>query len=425
MNFKIKNSLLKNAGVYTITNVINATIPFFLLPILTRFMSPSEFGIVSMFALLVASVTPFIGLSLNGAIERQFFNREEIDIAQYIGNCIIILLISSSIVGILFASFSNEISKITSFPEKLLWIVVVYTFAQFIISIVLTIWQVQKKSIQYGILNISKTLINISLSIILVVFLELGYSGRIFGQFIALAIFAVFSILYLVRKQWLTFSFNKVYIMHALSFGIPLIPHALSGTIISMTDRFFITNMVDLSATGIYTVGYQIGSLINLLTSSFNVAYVPWLYERLKLGDEKTKIKIVKFTYSYFVLILIFSLFFGLVSPYFLGVLLGNSFSDSSSFVIWISLGYAFNGMYLMVVNYLFYAQRTKELAAVTFITAILNVILNYVFINESGAIGAAQATSITFLIKFILVWYISQRMYKMPWNLKKALKNI
>ena len=296
----------------------------------------------------------------------------------------------------------------------------IYSLAQFIINIVLTLWQVQKKSIKYSVFNIFLTGANLSISIILVVFLNIGWTGRVYGQLIATVLFAILSIVILVKNKWIKVKFNKKYLLNALIFGLPLIPHALSGSIISMTDRLFITNMVGLAATGVYSVGYQIGSIIKIFSMSFNKAYVPWLYEKLKLNSHNTNIKIVKFTYSYFAMIILGSILLGLISPYILNKFLGKEFNGSSIYVIWIALGYAFNGMYLMVVNYIFYAQKTKFLAMITFITALLNLALNYLFIKEYGAIGAAQATTITFLVKFLIVWMLSNKVLKMPWNLIK-----
>ncbi|NLK71578.1 MAG: flippase, partial [Clostridiales bacterium] len=85
----------------------------------------------------------------------------------------------------------------------------------------------------------------------------------------------------------------------------------------------------------------------------------------------------------------------------------------------WIALSYAFDGMYKMVVNYIFYAQKTYILAWITFLAAGINIILNYLLIKINGAIGAAQATTATFALQFLLTWFLSSRVYKMPWILK------
>lgn len=413
----MKSSLFKNSGIYTITNIINASIPFFLLPILTRYLTPEEYGIVSMFSLLIALVTPFIGLNVHGAIARRYYDSEPIDIPVYITNCFLILVSSTISIGVLFLVFSKPIGNLFSFPSNMLWLVVTVAFSQFVINIFLTILQVQKKALLYGTFNILKTVVNIALSIIFVITFKLGWEGRLYAWTIAFVLFSIISIFLLIKSKWIKIAFNKKFIFNALMFGIPLIPHAFSGSIISMTDRFFITNMVGLAATGIYTVGYQVGSIINILTSSFNKAYVPWLYERLARNEHTTKVKIVKFTYLYFFLITFLSIGMGFAAPYLMQIFIGKAFNESSFYVIWIAMGYGFNGMYLMVVNYIFYAEKTKFLAMVTFSTAIINIMLSYLFVHTFGAIGAAQATTITFFIKFIWVWSLSAKVQNMPWK--------
>lgn len=414
----LESKLFQSAGIYTITSVINKAIPFFLLPILTRYLSPADYGIVSMFGVLVSFVAPFTGLSVHGAIARMYYEKDTVDINEYITNSIYILISSSVLVSIVFFLFSNFIAELTSVPYKILWIVVVVSFSQFITRIVLTLWQVQIKPLRYGIYQITQTAMNVLLSIVLVVFVGLTWRGRIFAQLITLLCYVLLGFIILYKDSWLKFRLNKDYIKHALRFGVPLIPHALGGVIMTMSDRIFITNMVGVETTGVYTVGYQMGMIINLFAMSFNQAYVPWLYSKLKLNLQATKRKIVKLTYGYYVIIILLAIILSLLAPPFLSFFVGKEFGQSSVYVMWIALGYAFNGMYLMISSFIFYAQKTSYLAWVTLFTAIFNLILNYFLIRENGAIGAAQATTIIYLIKFILTWVLSSKVYKMPWNL-------
>lgn len=423
MKMKIKklfqSRLFSSAAIYTITSVINSAIPFFLLPILTRYLIPEDYGIVSMFGVLVSLVSPFIGLSIQGAIARMYYEKENVDIKIYITNCLYILLFSTALVSVIFFLFSGFIAKLTSLPAQILWIAIIIAFAQFITRIVLTLWQVQVKPLQYGAFQISQTFINASLSIWFIVGIGMAWEGRILAQLIALLSFSVIGTFILLKNKWLKFSYNPSYVKHALGFGVPLIPHSLGGIIMTMTDRIFITAMVGIGATGIYTVGYQIGMIINLLATSFNQAYVPWLYRQLKENSFLKKIRIVKMTYLYFIVILLIAVVLSFIAPWFLSFFVGKEFTGSSIFVVWIALGYAFNGMYFMVVNYMFYAQKTISLAWITFFTAVLNIVLNYFFISKFGAIGAAQATTIVYAIKFILTWILAAKIYDMPWNLK------
>ena len=159
-----KSKLLRSAGIYTTSNVINKAIPFFLLPVLTRYLTPEDYGIVSMFGVLLSLVTPFTGIYLHAAIERMYYEKDTINIREYITNCLMILIVSTSLVGIIFYFFSPIIARWTSLPIQLLWVVIAISFAQFVSQIVVKLWQVQVKPFQYGAYQISKTLINALLS---------------------------------------------------------------------------------------------------------------------------------------------------------------------------------------------------------------------------------------------------------------------
>jgi O-antigen/teichoic acid export membrane protein len=246
----------------------------------------------------------------------------------------------------------------------------------------------------------------------------MNWQGRIQAQVIAVGIFAPLALLILFHGNWFKSGFNLIYIKNALNFGIPLIPHTIGGLAITATDRILITNLVGIQDTGIYVVGSQIGMIISILATSFNRAYSPWLYEQLKKENILINLKIVKLTYVYYFCILLLAITLATTVPFFFKFLVGEKFVNSSQFIIWIALGGAFQGMYYMVTNYIFYAQKTHLLAWVTFLTAVINFIISYFLINWNGAIGAAQGTMIAFFISFLMTWFISAKLYKMPWSL-------
>jgi O-antigen/teichoic acid export membrane protein len=426
MNIKrlIHSSLFRSAGIYTITQMINSAIPFLLMPVLTRYLTPTDYGIVAMFGVLLSFVAPFTGLSINGAIARQYYERDETDMSRYISNCLLILLSSTIIVGITFYFLAEPISKVASFPMQWMWAVIIVSAAQFINRINLTLWQVQVRPVSYGIYQISQTVLNLGFSLWFVVGLGMDWQGRIQAQVIAFVSFAIFGLFLLYRNGWIKFKVDREYIKSALNFGVPLIPHSLGIVMMTMTDRIFITNMVGVNATGLYTVGYQIAMPISLLYTAFNRAYVPWLFEKLTYSGQRIKNKIVKLTYLYFVIILILSLGLAVIAPWLLSFFVGKDFASASSFVLWLAIGNAFTGMYLMVTNYIFYAKKTAILAWITFFTAITSIVLNYILISRNGAIGAAQAMTLTCFIRFMSTWVFSSRAYAMPWNILKMTRN-
>ena len=137
--------------------------------------------------------------------------------------------------------------------------------------------------------------------------------------------------------------------------------------------------------------------IISLLAHSFNLTWSPFLFEKLKVNNYPSKVKVVKFTYLYDGGIILLVLVLSFIAPYFLKFFVSQYFYSAYKYVLWIVLGYAFQGMYFMVVNYIFYVKKTYILACITFLSAGVNFVLNYFFIKANGAIGAAQVTTITF----------------------------
>jgi O-antigen/teichoic acid export membrane protein len=416
----LKSSLFKSAGIYGVTSIINAAVPFLIMPILTRLLNPTDYGIVAMFGVLMSFSAPFVGVSGNAAIGRQFFNKEEVDLKIYITNIYLILLASTFIVAVIVLFFAEQISDLAEFPKSWIWYVVLVSLCNFITATTLILWQVQSKPVSYGIFQVSNTFLNVALTILFVVLLKWTWQGRIMAQVISAVIFAIVGLYILYRNKWFKFEYNKKYIDNALRFGVPLIPHTLGAIIMTMSDRMFITNMVGISSTGLYAVGYALGNIIGFAENAFTMAFSPWLYEKLNRNDEAIKRRIVKFTYCYFVVILLMALFMTYVTPYFLVFFVGPKFLGAQDFVFWIAMSFAFSGMYKMVVHYIFYVEKTKILAMITFFCALINIALTFVLIKQFGAVGAAMANCFVSIIFFLLTWLLSNRVYKMPWLLQK-----
>ena len=75
-----------------------------------------------------------------------------------------------------------------------------------------------------------------------------------------------------------------------------------------------------------------------------------------------------------------------------------------------------------MVFPYLVYVGKTQFLGVMTVIAAGVNLLANYLLVNANGAVGAAQATLLSFVILHLGVWWYSSRIYPMPWLLSSRL---
>lgn len=412
-------SLVKNSAIYLLSNILNSAIPFLLLPVLTRYLTPSEYGQIAMFQSLVGGIAAFVGLNAVGAANRYYYEKYNTDenIGIFNGSCIQVLIFSSLFLLLICYFFSTYLENFLSIPKSWIYSALVVSFCTFLLNLRLGQWQVRRLAIKFGSLQIGNSLLNMLLSITFVVILNYGSQGRVYAYVIAIIIAALFAIGFLLKDKILKiFVWRLDYIKQILLFGVPLIPHVLGGFLLSSIDRFVINEKLGLSEAGFYMVAVQISMAFTIIFDAINKAFIPWLFEILISGNEKLKSKIVRYTYLYYIFLLLISILPFLIGSWLLLLIAGNEYKPAGEVIGWLCLGQIFGGMYLMVTNYIFYTKRTASLSLVTISSGILNVILLFVLVADFGIKGAAIAFAISKLVQFLLTWYLANKVIKMPW---------
>lgn len=411
-----KKLLAKNAIIYTASDLINKAIPFLLLPILTKYLSPEQYGIVATFITFIMIISVLVELNMSNAINIFFFKESKDELKIYIVNTIFLSLFITIVLCICIYFFSDYFSNLLSISVIWIYLGIITVFFQFITTINLVLWQAEQQANKYGIYQIGQTIMNFSLVILLVIYFKYEAEGQIFAQIFSIISFSILSIFVLYKRDYIEFKINHLYIKDAFKFGLPLIPLSLSGWLRTGADRILLTSIIGASATGIYVVGFQFGMIISILCTAFNKAFNQYLYRKLSNINEDEKNKLVLFSYFYFFIILCLALIISLISPWVIINFLDERYKNSLEIVPYITFAYAFQGMYIIVVNYLYYIKKTLYLGYLTLISGLIHVILSFTLIKLYGLIGAAQASLISFSLMFFMVWILSAKLYPMPW---------
>lgn len=420
MSSKLKgNSFLAGSAVYLVSNILTAAIPFALLPVLTRYLSPEQYGEVAMFQTLLGALTAFVGLSMQGAAVRKFYdgNHGERDLQEFIGACLQILLVTSLATVAVAFIFNEQLSQWLGLESHWILLAVFTTSATVVAQLRLGQWQVRKNAKLYGAMQVSKSLLNVGLSLLLVVVFLQGSGGRITAQVWAAGIFAIVALVLLKKDNLLSFFvWRPDFVREALKFGMPLVPHVGGMFLLTSIDRFVINSELGLAQVGIYMVAVQFAMAASLVFDAINKAYVPWLFERLKRDDEGEKRDIVRFTYMWYVFILAGAGLAFLVGPWLITFVAGEKYARAGDVIGWLMLGQVFNGMYLMVTNYIFFSKRTGLLSIATMFSGVVNLALLLILIRQFGLNGAAYAFCISMGLRFLLSWLVAQKRHPMPW---------
>jgi len=408
--------LIGDASIYLGSSIINKVIPFLLLPLLTKYLSPEEYGALSVYQVLIGFCIPFVGMQIHINITRNFNKYSSEELAIWVGNIFFILIASTCMVTILVFLYVSAGGSNFGVSNNWLIIVPLIGGSTAIHMCYLAVVRSQRRPFAFGLFSISNTALDMAISLCLIVYFGFGWQGRGVGIVGSALFFGLLAVYLLYRQGLCFFRLNRQKVSEALKICLPLIPHALGSAVIYLSDRLFIEQMVGKDAVGIYSISCTFGMIVSMCVESFNNAWSPWFYRSMLAADIAVRKRIVKHTYLYFIAVLVLAVLVSIGSQLVLPLMVSASYHEASQYILLIAIGFACRGMYTIVVPYLIHTGRTNFLGIGTIATALLNLMLNYFMIRANGAIGAAQATLIAFLVQFLITWAYASKVCPMPW---------
>lgn len=409
--------LVKSFSLYTIASFVERGIAFFLIPIFTFYLTTKDFGILALLNSISAFTLPMVTLGIQGAISVAYFKGEKNNYTSYFSSSIIPPFILSIFLTVIVLIFQDQISNYLEIPMIWILIIPISSFLSFFNSILLIDYQIKDEPLKYIAFSLGSSLVNITLSLLLVIVFKYGYAGRFLGQNASVVLFAIIALYIMVKKRGIIAKqFSKVNMKDSLRFGLPIIPHIFGLMVINMSDRMFIDHFYGKESLGIYNIGYVLGSSIGILSGAFANAIIPFSYKLFSENTLESKSKVVK-VYWGFIIFMFFTLL-GIIflSPYIFKWFIDPKFEQGSNYVSWIAIGYFFQGMYLLFANIIFYLKKTKVLFYMAFVNIGLNLFLNYFFVPSYGPMGAALALCISYFVFFLNISVYCNSIYPLPW---------
>jgi O-antigen/teichoic acid export membrane protein len=389
-------------------------------------LTPDEYGTISLILTVVSIFAVFGDLGLGSALGVYYFDyyTDTEKLKTYLSTILFFLLpygLSLVLVAGLFGrSLFQPLLQNVPFSPYLLMAFAV-GFFQVLFRYLQTFLQVEGKAGQYAIISSLSFLINVTLIIFFVVYKKEGVFGNSKADLITAAGFFLFSVI--VFRQYMVLKFNWQNLKESLMFGLPLVPHLLSGWIMKAVDRFFINHYGGLVELGIYALGFQVGSILSVFTNSFNAAWVPFFMATAKEQGEGAKPIIARLTTYYLSVIFFLGILISLFAREAIAVVASAEYKNSFQVVPIIVSGYLLAGMYYMVASHLLFTKETRYLPFITFGGGGVQILLNLVLVPRYSIVGAAWAMFITNLWTFILTWFISSKVYPMRFETTRIAK--
>jgi O-antigen/teichoic acid export membrane protein len=420
----VRSALRKLVGasaVYGIGSVLVRGLTFALLPVYTRYLSPAEYGIVSLTLTCTVVLGMLYPLGLRAAVSRSYFEGgSEREQRERIGTIWTAMLLFAAVFALVLDRAGPALAAV-ALPEvpfhPYLRLAVWTAFLGVLALTPLALLQAEERARTYVALSVWTALSTTAVTLWLVL-RGGGARGYLLGVLIGSALAAVpYLALTLGRVRP---AFRVHLLTAALAFSLPLVPHMLAGWILEMSDRAILTRFLPLREVGIYSLGYQLGAALGLLTTAFNAAWVPFLFGTLKSEGAEAHRKLARLTTYYAVALCFVGLGWSLLVKYALTFFVGPEFREAYRITPWVVGGYVCSGLYLIPTNLLFWHRQTRVIPLATLAAGGVNVALNLTLVPRYGAIAAAWSTLAAYAVLLIVTWRNAERLHPFPYEYRR-----
>ncbi|NUN10870.1 MAG: oligosaccharide flippase family protein [Ignavibacteriaceae bacterium] len=415
-------SFLKHSAVYSISNAAAKAMGVVLLPLYTKYISLSDFGLLALVEITIIVLVEFLTLGQGQAIVMFNDSVDFRDKKRSIFYTLTLLLASVSAVSLLFVGAAvyayGEPIPYLDIDNALLYPALIVVFFRVLNNLLLDKVRAEEKSVLYTIANLSKLLISLLLVILFITYYSTGIIGVIYAYIIAEGLLCTGLILAML-KEYET-RIEKGIVRTALQFGVPLIFTNLAFMLLNVSDRYILKALTDNESVALYDLGYRVAGIINMfIIMPFMLTLMPQAYKMYKQpGDKRYYSKLM--TYFSFVVIwlgLALSLFSREIIKIFA---LNPDYWPAYQVVPVVTLAYTLMGIRLFAVLGQYLTRNTKSVAYTTLIAAAMNIALNIIYIPRYGLLTAAWTTLIAFALLLVMSYAISNRYYSIPYELWK-----
>lgn len=381
-------TLVKNGVLFSIAPFLPKVINIILLPIMTKYLTDMDFGISGTISAYTQAIGAFSTLGLGVVLMNAFYKSPKdykVIWRQIYGFLILWMIVFALIQAVLLFFCIPEEAQ-----DNKWWIILLTNFSTILFGPTATIGSgyfiYEKKAFPVVWRSILASIITIIVDFVLIVYLRWGYMGWYVGSF-AGTFFSNASYWFVVIFKLdlrPTFKIEKGVIKHALSVGVPTIPHYYTSYLLEGSGRMVMDQYgISQGEIGRVSISQQIGDMFQTGMKGLNDAVQPYYMQSLKSGQEENMKNIgIAFTSLIFGLAFILAIW----SKEIFGLLLSNESLQSAYpyFILYI-MALCYRPLYYFASVYYFYYERTKQLLGITFASGIIAMLIYLAFTPKLG----------------------------------------
>lgn len=410
----IKTALLrlgKNSVIYGISGSLHKVMGLLLLPFFTRVLTPEDYGVVALITFVVVAMSGLLTLGTGNSMGLLYFREQEMAKRPVLiwSNSLLMAVNGFfwyTLIFLLAPTLSGWMFQTDRYGD-LIRLALLSSIFTTIADPWLAYLRMEEKAMRYVAITFISAILTITLSVWLVLVLQIGVLGLILAGTLAQGIMLLVIWVFIGRK--LNFGIDMRLFMPLVRIGFPSVFGLFAWLFIGFVDRQMIERMLGLTELGVYSIGYNFGMVMTVAMGAFATAWPPFYMSYIHKQVEARVIFARVLTYYLIGFGSLVVLFFFMAKPIVL-LMTAPAFHEAFWVIGLVAAGYALKGAYLIVLPGISFAEKLYKQSIVLWVVAFVNVGLNFILIPMSGIFGAAIATFLSFVLLFVLIGVVSQK---------------
>ncbi|HLA77199.1 MAG TPA: oligosaccharide flippase family protein, partial [Vicinamibacteria bacterium] len=415
--------LLGQSAVYGLADVLPGLLGLLLAPLLTRLMTPAEYGALALLGLFSSLCKIVFRLGLDGAFLRLHYDQAgEGEQRLLVGTTVLFSAAAGTALGVLVllgvGPLTHALFAEAATPRDWILLTASDIYLAAFSFVPQALLRIQDRVRLFSGLNLARQTLNLALKVVLLL-MGFGVTGVLVSDLLATALFALALLPTLSRHLALSFSWRLL--GDLLGFGLPKVPHGFMLQVQNLADRRILREFVSLSDVGIYNVGYAFGNTVKFAISAFEPAWAPFIYSQAgRPGGQGALARLVTYVLAGFTYC---ALGVAVLGREVVRVMTAPAFHDAAAVVPIVALAYWLHGLFLLTSIGIGIQKRAGYYPLLTLASAATNLAGNFLLIPHFGVLGAAWATVASYLVMAVLGLAVSRRLYPMPLEVGRLLR--
>ncbi|MEP5611124.1 MAG: oligosaccharide flippase family protein [Cyclobacteriaceae bacterium] len=410
---------------YFVGRILEKSLPFLFLPLYTKYLTPVDYGVLSLLTILVSWSEKVVAAPIGNGITRHFYDPTLQEVQrEMIFSGWVFTFVQSIALSLCFVLFGEKISE--QYLGDLRYVNIVFMFAFVMLTqplgtLMFSLLRIQSKAKLYVTGNLIIFTSSAILQVLLLVYFEMGLEAMVWG--VLFTSFAKLIFIFPFTLRNLTPKFNWVVLKQILHFGYPLIIAAVIAVLSKTLDRVLLNYYFDLAMVGLLALALKIASILDFAISTpFKQTIVPIIYE--KESNKKEQLEFMRRMTTYVVAAVLFcTLGLSVFAKEIIMVVSTNpEFHESWKVVPFLLFTTANEGVAIMFGNGMAMAKKSLMISVTSFYVFIVNTLLLVVLIQLLGLVGAGVASAIAFTFRNVIRGYYSNKYYGQTFENRKIV---